>query len=364
MPSVPLSEEMTCLQNALRIVELIITHDVTPEMGCAMHHHAATVVQRAWRRYMVRMMMNIRAWSREMSRCVVCYDECATLFRCTNGHGCCIGCDASITDQRCPVCREPRHSDVDQTLTTLLTTTRARHHCTACNIYVGTARCEHHRAWCPSHEFTCPVSSCQQTIRASELARHVCHHNIVTRVDPRNEFVIVANRFSEDTVLVVEDDVIVVSTTPRNNNSLNDIISGGIIFGIRCYYRDSNVGTWSCRVRQVQTSTSHDSDRYVEEYHVGFVPAMIASREHIVVAPYTPHMMPRCVDTSSSGVRTPMVITETGRELTRRLVNHGIRDVPWITKPARDVTLGGPPTCVMRVRLTRSETHVGSVFVE
>ena len=174
----------------------------------------------------------------------------------------------------------------------------------------------------------------------------------------------VANRFSEDTVFVVEDDVVVVSTTPRSNNSLNDIISGGIIFGIRCYYRDSSVGVWSCRVRQVHASTSHDEDRYLEEYNVGIVPAMIASREHIIVAPYTPHMMPRCVDTSSSGLRSPLVITERGRELTRRLVNHGIRDVPWVTKPTRDVSLGGPPTCVMRVRLTRLQTAAGSVFAD
>lgn len=174
----------------------------------------------------------------------------------------------------------------------------------------------------------------------------------------------VANRFSEDTVLVVDDDVIVVSTTTRNNNSLNDILSGGIFFGIRCYYRDSSVGVWSCRVRQVQTSTSNDSDRYMEEYHVGVVPAMIASREHTVVAPYTPHMIPRCVDTSSSGLRSTLVLTETGIELTRRLANHGIRDVPWVTKPVKEVTLGGPPTCVMRVRLTRLQTSVGSVFVD
>jgi len=330
-----------------------------------MRRQSAIVVQQAWRRHMVHMMMHIRAWSRTMSRCVVCDDECATLFRCANGHGCCVGCDASIADQRCPVCRDPRHSNVDQTLTTLLVATRARHLCTACNIYVDTHRIEHHRAWCSSHLFTCPVSSCQQTIRASELAQHVCHHNNVTRVEPCREFVIVANRFSEDTVIVVEDDVIVVSTTPLNTNSLNDILSGGIAFGIRCYYRDSSVGVWSCRVRQVQTSTSNDNDRYMEEYHVGVVPAMIASREHIVVAPYTPHMMPRCVDTSSSGLRSPLVLKETGRELTRRLANHGIRDVPWVTKPTKEVALGGPPTCVMRVRLTRLESSsVGSVFVD
>lgn len=325
---------------------------------------SAIVVQRAWRRHMVQMMMHIRAWSRRMSRCVVCDDECATLFRCTNGHGCCVGCDASITDQRCPVCREPRHSNVDQTLTTLLVATRARHLCSACKLYVDTHKCEHHRAWCPSHAFTCPVTSCQQLIRASELAQHVCHHNNVTRVDPFDEFVIVANRYSEDTILVVDNDVIVVSTTTRNNNSLNDIISGGILFGIRCYYRDSSVGVWSCRVRQVQTSTSNDNDRYIEEYHVGVVPAMIASRERIVVAPYTPHIMPRCVDTSSSGLRSTLVLTETGRELTQRLANHGIRDVPWVTKPVKEVTLGGPPTCVMRVRLTRLKAQVGSVFVD
>jgi hypothetical protein len=192
----------------------------------------------------------------------------------------------------------------------------------------------------------------------------VCHHNNVTRIDPGSEFVMIVSRFSEDTILVVDDDVIVVSTSPLNNNSLNDIISGGIIFGIRCYYHDAGVGGWSCRVRQVHASTSHDDDRYLEEYNVGIVPAMIASREGIIIAPYTPHMMPRCVDTGSSGTRSPLVLTERGRELTRRLVNHGIRDIPWVTKPVRDVSLGGPPTCVLRVRLMRLQTTVGSVFAD
>ena len=313
---------------------------------------------------MVDMMMHIRAWSRTMSRCVVCDDECATLFRCANGHGCCVGCDASIADQRCPVCRDPRNANSDQTLTTLLVATRARHLCAACNMYVDTHQCEHHRAWCPSYMFTCPVSSCHKTICASKLAKHVCHHNDVTRVDPGSEFVMVVSRFSEDAILDVDDDVIVVSTSPRSNSSLNDIISGGITFGIRCYYRDPNVGGWACRVRQVHASTSHDDDSYLEEYNLGIVPAMIASRESIIVAPYTPHMMPRCVDTGSSGTRAPLVLTDTGRELTRRLVNHGIRDVPWMTKPVRDVSLGGPPTCVLRVRLTRLQTTVGSVFAD
>ena len=333
-------------------------------MKYEMSRRSAIVVQRAWRNYMMRMMMHIRAWSRRASRCVVCDEECATLFRCVNGHGCCLGCDASITDQRCPVCRDPRHTNVDKTFTTLLIATRARHHCAACNIYVDTRQCEHHRAWCPSHKFMCPIASCRQTIRASALAQHVCHHETATRVDPFREFVIVANRFSEDSVLVVGDDVIVVSTTPGNNMFVNDIVSGEIRFGIRCFYHDESVGTWTCTVRQVQVSTASNNDLCIEEYHIGTVSAMIASRERVVVAPYTPHMVPRCVQTSPSGSRSPLIFTETGTDLTRRLINHGIRDVPWITKPTKDVMPMGPPTCVMRVRLTRSETPVGQVFVD
>lgn len=324
---------------------------------------SAIVVQRAWRNHMVHMMMHIRAWSRQMSRCVVCDDECVTLFRCANGHGCCIGCDASITDQRCPICRDPRHVNSDDTLTTILIATRTRHLCVACNVYVDTRGCEHHRAWCPSHTFTCPVASCRQTLRSTELAQHVCHHNNVTRVQGSRAFVMVANRFSENAILVVDDDVVVISTTPRTqSSSLNDIISGGIDFGIRCYYRNSEVGVLTCTVRQIQTSTSDDDDRYLEEYRMGMVPAMIASRERIVVAPYTPHLMPRCVDTSSSGLHSPMILTETGCDLTRRLANHGVRDVPWVTKPIKNVSLGGPPAFVLRVRLTRLATRVGTVF--
>jgi len=326
-------------------------------------HHSAIVIQREWRSAMMQMMMQLRRWSREMTRCVVCDDECVTLFRCENGHGCCIGCDASITDQRCPVCREPRRTTPDDTLRTILTKTRARHLCSACNIHVDTRICEHHRAWCPSHRFTCPIPSCQHACSASQLGQHVRCHTAATAIS--HEFVLVANRISEDTVLVVDDDVIVISTAPRNSNSLNDIISGGMIFSIRCYYSGPNVDVWTCTVCQIKTSMSHLDDRYVERYNMGIVPAMIASREQIVVAPYTPHMMPCCIDTSTSGIRKPLVFLETGGELSRRLTNHSIRDVPWVTKPSKDVTFEGLPTCVLRVRLDRlPTTPVGTVFID
>lgn len=194
------------------------------------------------------------------------------------------------------------------------------------------------------------------------MAQHVCHHGGVMRVCATRDFVMVGTRFSEETVLVVEDDVVVITMSARNNDSLSNIVAGGILFGIRCYYRGPDVGALTCTVRQIQVLTSHTDDQYVEEYHMGVVPAMIASRERILVAPYTPHIVPRCVDTSPTGLQTPLVLTDTGRDLTRRLANYGIRDVPWVTKPVKEITLGGPPTCVLRVRFTRVETPVGSVF--
>ncbi len=325
---------------------------------------AAIVVQRQWRRHMVRMMMHIRAWSREMTRCAVCHDECVTLFRCDNGHGCCVGCDASIADQRCPLCREPRHANADDTLRTLLFATRARHLCTACNILVDTRDCERHRAWCPSHAFACPVGSCQHACAASQLARHVRQHELVARDIAPGEFVLVANRYSEDAILIVDADVIVVSTAARTHNTLNDIVSGGIRLGIRCYYGDPTAGAWACTVRQIQVSTSQLASHHLEEYRLGVVPPMIASRENVIVAPYTPHIIPQCIDTSPGGLRTPLVLAETGRDLVRRLTTHGIRDVPWVTKPTKDITLGGPPACVLRVRLERLATHVNAMFVD
>ena len=323
---------------------------------------AAVILQRAWRQHMVGMMMHIRAWSREMARCVVCGDECVTLFRCEHGHGCCVGCDASTLDQRCPVCREPRHTNPDDTLKTVLLATRARLLCTACNVHVDTRVCEHHRAWCPCYKFTCPMPSCHQTATGADMALHVRHHT--DAVEVAREFVLVTNRFSHDIIFVLEEDVFVITTTPRTASSLNDIISGGILFGIRCYYKSPDQGAWTCVVRQIQTSSSHIDDRYVEEYHMGVVPAMIASREQIVVAPYTPHLIPRCVDTSASGGRTPYVLHERGRALTRRLANHGVRDVPWNTRPHRETPLGGTPTCVLRVRLERLSTSVGSIYAD
>lgn len=323
---------------------------------------ATVVIQRAWRHHMVRMMMRIRTLSRQMARCVVCNDECVTLFRCEHGHGCCVGCDASITDQRCPICRESRHAQIDETFKTVLYATDARHLCSACNVYVKARDCEHHRAWCPSHKFTCPLPSCRHTSHARHMAQHVQEHDGVVNV-PR-EFVVVINRNSDDVVLAIDNDVIVISATQRSANSLNEIILGGIIFGIRCYYSGPNVGVWTCTVRQIHTSTSDVDDLYVEEYQVGLVPPMIASREQIVVAPYVPNIIPRCADTSGSALRTAIVLAETGAALSQRLANHGIRDLPWITKPAKNVALGGPPTCVLRIRLHRLTASVGSIFVD
>lgn len=311
---------------------------------------------------MTHMMMRIRVWSRQMMRCVVCEDECVTLFRCDNGHGCCLGCDSSNSDRRCPICRAPRHVNPDDTLKGILVATRARHLCSTCNVYFNSLDCEHHRAWCPTHKFTCPVASCRHVFEASRLANHVNSHD--GAIDIPREFVIVVNHFSTDAVLVIDNDVIVVSTSMRNSSNVSDIMSGGIFFGIRCYYSGPTVGAWECTIRQIQTSTSHLDDEYMEEYNIGVVSAMIASRERMLVAPYTPFVMPRCMDTNPNGPRSPLVFFETGYALSKRLSNHGIRDVPRLTKPTRDVTLEGPLTCVLRVRLRRLTTPVGKVFVD
>ena len=311
---------------------------------------------------MVRTLMSIRDWSRTRMRCVVCEDECATLYCCSNGHGCCIGCNAAISDERCPVCRDARSATEDETLRQVLTVMRARHHCAECNIYTSTHECERHRAWCPSHKFTCPVASCRHTVCGAALAHHVRHHDRHV-VEVGQRFVMLVNHFSDDVVLVVDNDVVVVSFTPRAATSVNDMMSGGIFFSVRCYYASPETGVLCCTVQQVQVS--HTDYDYVEEYNVGAVPAMLASREHVVVSPYTPRIVPRCVDTSSTGLRTPVVIVNVaGEGLVERILNYGIRDVPWVTRPTRDVTLSGPPVCVLRVRFDRRRTPVGSVFVE
>ena len=311
---------------------------------------------------MVRTLMSIRAWSRARMRCVVCEDECASLYCCNNGHGCCIGCDAAMSDTRCPVCRDTRSTTEDETLRRVLVVTRARHHCAACNTYTSTHECEHHRAWCPSHKFTCPVASCRHTVCGAELAHHVRHHDKHV-VEVGTHFVMVVNHFSDDVVLVVDDDVVVVSSVSKGTTSMSDMMAGGIFFNVRCYYASPETGVLRCTVQQVQVS--HTDDDYVEEYNVGVVPAMLASREHVIVSPYTPRIMPRCVDTNSTGLRTPAVfVNVAGESLVKRLLNRGIRDVPWVTRPTRDVTLSGPPVCVLRIRFDRLRTPVGSVFVE
>ena len=328
---------------------------------------SAMLVQRTWRRRMVETAVRVRQWSRAMTRCVVCGDECATLFSCDNGHGCCLGCDASIVDHRCPVCRGARHPNANTTLTEVLVATRARHHCAACDVYVCTSGCEHHRAWCPSYTFTCPVTACHHMARVgTPLARHARRDHRVACVEVNRWFVVALDRMSRDVVVVLDgDDVVVVSTRTRATDTLHDVVTGGIVLGIRCYYRSAHSMALRCTVRQIRTSQAHQEDEYVEEFHVGIVQAMIASREHIIVSPYSPHIIPRCVDTSFSGLIDPLVLTTvTGPALATRLTEYGLRDIPLTTKPTKDTPPTGVPACVLRLFFERLSMPVGSVFVD
>lgn len=199
-------------------------------------------------------------------------------------------------------------------------------------------------------------------MRGAELAHHVRHHDKHV-VEVGQQFVMVVNHFSDDVVLVVDNDVVVVSSTSRGTTSMSNMMAGGVSFGVRCYYASPETGVLRCTVQQIQVS--HTDYDYVEEYNVGVIPAMLASREHVVVSPYTPRIMPRCVDTSSDDMRTPTVFANvTGENLVKRILNRGIRDVPWVTRPTRDVELSGPPVCVLRIRFDRLRTPAGSVFVE
>ena len=319
---------------------------------------------------MVRMMMALRTWSREMARCVVCDDECVTLFRCPNGHSCCVGCDASITDQRCPMCREPRSAKSDDTLACLLVTTRCRMFCQMCNLHVDANYCEFHRAWCPSHQFLCPCKGCHQTFARVDMASHILRHEDVVDIPlcekGSREFVMITTRFNEDTIFTVNNDVFVISTMHgTNSNSLNELLSGEISFRIRCYYKSPSSRVWMCTLRQLQMAHIDNDSMYVEEFNVGMVPAVIASREQLVVSPYTPHITPRCLHVIPPQPRNSTLLFEKGRDLKRRLTTMGVRDVPWVTKPVKELSMQGPPTCVLRICLKLSSTtDVGSVFTD
>lgn len=298
---------------------------------------AATCVQHVWRRRAAARLVAVSQHLRNVAQCVVCADECVKLVRCSNGHSCCMGCVLAASDNRCPLCREVRAAVPDTTIATTLAVCGVRLRCHECGIHTSVDETEFHRAWCPSHRFVCPWSTCSQCVRAVDMAEHVAHHSDVHRLtrqsDGRYHLVVVFARAGDAVVVCVGNTTVVVNNTTTRRLLPASMHSDGAVLqlGLRAYYPTSMAPALRAVVRQLRVS----GDDFTEEHRYGVVPPMIASRESVVLSGLTPTLTSRSV-LSDAFVDSPLIVAPNvrpGPALGDRLRQAGLRDAPQIVKP-------------------------------
>lgn len=295
---------------------------------------SASLIQNRWFRYQSRRFTTAKVALRDRCRCCVCHDECVHLVLCPNNHALCVGCDALTESQNCPLCREVRSDRMDSLLPSVTSSMRLMMHCPQCDVHLSSDRIEFHRAWCPMFAFECPIAGCTRSVCAKDLCEHVrTHHHPIG--GSRITFAI--SRFSSTIVCIVEGIVVVLTCTPEHAHS-SDIFSSTMSLHLRAYYPGPNAMPLLATVTQKRVVDVR-ADTFLERFHVGVVPPVLASRERLVHCPYAPRLTPRCLMTSF----TP-----------------GTIDRPlWMPNPAQDVQTYGIRDIPTQMRSHRARDHSG-----
>lgn len=309
--------------------------------------HAATIVQRAWRRVCTRRLVATRTAMRDMSVCVVCRDECVDHVRCGNNHACCVGCALSASDQRCPMCRETRSLVADAGLPVVMAAAGVRLLCAACNVHLDSKDVEFHRAWCPMHRFVCPWEQCAQCVPAAEMATHVRAHGVpcLTPDDAGDVHFHAAVRPTTSFVVVVGDAVVVLTLAAGSFRRGGEPACAFV--SLRAYYASSDARLLTARVRQLRVS-----GEWVEDHRLGGVKPMLATRE-VAVGTLSAALTPRSMCDEPfdalvfTGVPTPANLQNVKRA--------GVQDVS--AAPAASLLLPNAHTvALLHVTLTREST--------
>lgn len=299
---------------------------------------AAQTLQRRWRMHLAQRCCVALRKMREMSVCVVCNDECVGVVRCPNGHACCLGCEMSTHDSRCPICRVGRPMVQDASFEALARSAGVRMHCAACDVFFPVDRCEHHRAWCPSHRFVCPHPECTACVTASDMAAHVARHegvhSLTRRTCGRHHVILGMPRHGGDTVIVcVGPTVVVVTNASRRFYTPTQLTTDSVsmTLQVHAYYPSSHSPPVYATLRQLRVVDCSDVNSWVEEHRYGLVPPMMASRENVVVSQSGPILTPRCVMmdplVNSVGLfALPDVLP--GKDLSSTIRARGVRDIP------------------------------------
>lgn len=317
---------------------------------------AAMMVQHAYRAWRSLRLMRFERHMRELARCVVCHDECVRMIRCSNGHGVCVGCQLNTHDLRCPLCREYRSCDVDASFESMLRATHVTFRCQTCQRSVASTVCEHHRAWCCQHRFTCPHAMCTHTCLGADLAEHSLrlHSRHTHKVRPGGDgahHVVAAFPPSHDlTVFVLGDSgiAVLVSLTqvrrmtmmgPSSTPSQHEVL---VQLHLRAIYPSPDAPAIVCTVRQLRVHDCSIPNSWVEEHRHGLITPVVASRESLSETFYEgPIVKPRVALTESS--ETPFVqagACPPDTSLSAHARRFGLRDVGLVgssvTVPPKD----------------------------
>ena len=289
---------------------------------------AIQILQRAWRARASRRLAQAARALRELATCAICQDECVHLVRCSNAHGCCLGCALSAEDNRCPLCRESRPLVPDATVASTLRALGTRLRCATCGIHSDVDACEEHRAWCPDHCFLCPVTGCAQCVPASEMASHVQHHAEVSvlHLHEGAYHLILGVRAhgTEGLIVTLDDTVVVVELAARRTLAIEQ--EQVMVVALRAYYPHARAPALHTTVQQVLPSLCDGTD-WVEEHRLGVMAPMLASHEGLVASRVTAKLTPRSLVPEQARL---LSITDAppGTVLSHRMRRVGWRDLP------------------------------------
>ena len=320
-------------------------------------HAAANLIQSQWYRYQTRVFTKAKQEIRTRCQCCVCHDECVAVMTCPNSHSVCVGCDALMDGRACPLCRDVVGDRIDTTLATMTSSMCIAMHCGQCGANIPPQDVEFHRAWCSAHPFQCPVEGCTASIPGCDLCQHVASHHSPYR---GTRITMAISRFSSNAVCIVGGATVVVSCTPEPRGG--DAFALHTMLHIRAYYPSPECAPLLATVTQ-KRATDLSADTFLERFHLGVVPPVIASRERLVLSPYSVAITPRCVmtnETISILGRPPVWLPSPVDDIVRL----GIRDIPIQTRPQRTREMNGVPVAIVTITFAtdQGESMIGDIY--
>ena len=324
--------------------------------GTMNHQAAVNLIQSRWCRYQMRVFTKAKQDIRDRCRCCVCHDECVDVMTCANGHSVCVGCDALIDGRACPLCRDVRGDRIDTTLATVASNMCLAMHCEQCGANIPSRDVEFHRAWCAAHPFQCPVEGCTAFVHGCDMCQHVTSQHSPYR---GTRITMAISRFSSNAVCIVGGTTVVISCTPE---SRGDTLALHTMMHIRAYYPSPECAPLLATVTQ-KRATDLSTDTFLERFHLGVVPPVIASRERLVLSPYSVAVTPRCImtnETVSILGRPPMWLPNPVDDVVRL----GIRDIPIQTRPQRTREMNGVPVAIVTITFATDKdgSLIGDIY--